>query len=176
MAFLKDSEYERRKATNFLVVHCTATAPHVDVGVKEVREWHIKQRGFKDIGYHYLIRRDGTVEMGRPTWAIGSHVEGHNWEAVGVCLVGGVPEDNKATPENESLMQSQYNFTPAQMLALQNVLRLLKRDSYKTAQVVGHHDIEIVNKKACPSFDAKAWWAPFDKAVQKEITNAQCLR
>lgn len=166
MAFLKDSEYERRKATNFLVVHCSATKPSQDIGVEQIREWHIKERKWKDIGYHYVIRRNSGVECGRPTWAVGSHVEGRNWESVGICLVGGVDEAGVAD----------NNFTPAQLDALANVLRLLKRDSYKKAQVVGHRDIQITTDKDCPCFDAKAWWAPFDKAVQKEITNAQCLR
>jgi len=175
MAFLQEKDYQRRKATNFIVIHCSATKASDDIGVKEIRAMHINERKWTDIGYHYVIRRDGKVEMGRPTWAIGSHVEGHNWEAVGICLVGGAPVDDPRTSMNETMTQGENNFTPAQMESLERVVRYLRRDSYKTAQVVGHHDFPDV-KKACPSFDAKAWWAPFEKQVQKEIASAQCLR
>jgi len=162
MAFLKDTEYLRRKATNFIVVHCSATKPSQDIGVKHIREWHIKERKWADIGYHYVIRRNGAIEMGRPTWATGAHVENHNWQSVGICLVGGVNE--AGDPEN--------NFTAEQMMALKHALRLLKRDSYRRAQVCGHHDFEGV-QKACPCFDVKVWWAPLDKQVQKEIDSAR---
>jgi hypothetical protein len=162
MAFLKDSEYQRRKNTDFLVVHCSATEPSQDIGVEQIREWHIKERKWADVGYHYVVRRDGTRELGRPTWAIGAHVEGHNWQALGICLVGGV--DEAGQPAN--------NFTPEQLKTLAECLRFLKRDSYRLAVVCGHHDFDGV-KKACPSFDAKAWWAPFDKDVQKEIDSAR---
>ncbi len=175
MAYLEDSKYQRRKATNFIVVHASATKRSADIGVKEIREWHIKQRGFTDIGYHYVIRRDGKREMGRPTWAIGAHVEQHNWESVGICLVGGAPDDDPRTSENETLTKGENNYTPEQMATLEETIRVLKRDHYRNAQVVGHTDFPGV-EKACPSFDAKGWWAPLEAKVQKEINNAQCLK
>jgi N-acetylmuramoyl-L-alanine amidase len=156
MTFLPDTEYQRRKNTNFLVVHCSATKPSQDIGVKEIREWHIKERKWTDIGYHYVIRRDGARELGRPTWAIGAHVEGANWQSLGICLVGGV--DEAGQPAN--------NFTPEQMTTLEQALTVLYQQYYGRAKVVGHHDFDGV-KKACPSFDAKGWWASIGAALDK---------
>ncbi|AWB77265.1 TPA: N-acetylmuramoyl-L-alanine amidase [Stenotrophomonas maltophilia] len=130
----------------FIVVHCAATRPSMDVGVAEIRRWHL-QRGFFDIGYHFVIRRDGTVEKGRNLDVPGAHVEGYNGRSVGVCMVGGVSEHDVNVPEN--------NFTPAQFDALRKLLGELRRDHFPHAQIVGHHDL---NKgKACPSFDVKDW-------------------
>jgi len=135
-----------RKATNWIVVHCAATPPTLDVGVKEIRVWH-KERGFVDIGYHFVIRRDGTVEVGRPENVIGAHVEGYNSDSVAVSLVGGV--DAKNQPEN--------NFTPAQFAALALKLRELQA-KYPHAKIQGHRDFPKV-AKACPSFDVRKWIA-----------------
>lgn len=163
MPYLKDSEYSKRPKTDFLVVHCSATKATQDIGVEQIRQWHIKERGWKDVGYHYVIRRDGTREPGRPTWAQGAHVEGHNNDSLGICLVGGVNEQGAA----------EKNFTDAQMATLEDTLRLLITYSWRDAQVVGHHDIEIVNQKACPSFDAKAWWAPIGAKLLKDLASAR---
>jgi N-acetyl-anhydromuramyl-L-alanine amidase AmpD len=135
-----------RKATNWIVVHCAATPPTLDVGVKEIRVWH-KQRGFVDIGYHFVIRRDGTIEVGRPENVIGAHVEGYNSDSVAVSLVGGVNAKNQ--PEN--------NFTPAQFAALALKLRELQA-KYPNAKIQGHRDFPKV-AKACPSFDVRKWIA-----------------
>lgn len=165
MSFLPDKEYQRRKTTNYIVVHCSATKPSQDVGVEQIRKWHIEERKWNDVGYHFVIKRDGNWQIGRPVWAIGSHVEGRNWESIGICLVGGVDEEG----------QPASNFTAPQLDALARLVLSLKRDSYRKAQVVGHHDIQVVTHKVCPSFDAKSWWAPFETQVQEEITRGQCL-
>lgn len=130
----------------FLVVHCSATPPKVDVGVKEIDRWH-RDRGFLKIGYHFVIRRDGTVEPGRELDERGAHVEDHNHESIGICMVGGV--DAKMRPAN--------NFTVQQFAALTVLLRKLKDTAYPDAVVQGHRDFPGV-AKACPSFDVKGWW------------------
>lgn len=131
----------------YLVIHCAATRPSMDVGVAEIRKWHL-QRGFFDIGYHYVIRRDGTVEKGRMDNVPGAHVEGYNGKSLGICLVGGVSQDDINVAEN--------NFTDAQFATLRTQLHILKQ-SYPNAKIVGHRDL---NKgKACPSFDVKEWLA-----------------
>lgn len=125
----------------YLVVHCSATKPSMDVGVKEIRQWHL-QRGFFDIGYHYVIRRDGTLEKGRPDTQPGAHVQGYNGKSLGVCMVGGVTQRSVDVAEN--------NFTDDQWKTLKQLLSHL-RATYPKAQIVGHRDL---NKgKACPSFD-----------------------
>lgn len=131
----------------YLVVHCAATRPSMDVGKAEIRKWH-PQRGFFDIGYHYVIRRDGTLEKGREDTRPGAHVSGFNGKSLGICLVGGVTEHDVNVAEN--------NFTPQQFHELRFLLKKLKA-VYPNAQIVGHRDL---NKgKACPSFDVKEWLA-----------------
>lgn len=128
-----------------IVVHCAATPPSADIGRKEIDRWH-RTRGFLCIGYHYVIRRDGTVEEGRPEEQIGAHAEGFNKDSIAICLVGGVAADCK-TPE--------ANFTPAQFASLK--LRLSEfAKKYPQAEVLGHRDLPRV-AKACPSFDVREW-------------------
>jgi N-acetylmuramoyl-L-alanine amidase len=118
----------------------------MDVGVKEIRQWH-KAQGWADIGYALVIRRDGRVEKGRALDAIGAHVANFNATSVGVCMVGGVNQADYTKAEN--------NFTPAQWVSLKAVIAdLVKR--YPKAKVRGHRDFPKV-AKACPSFDAIAW-------------------
>ena len=135
----------KRKRTDHLVIHCSATRAIQDVGVREIRQWHLA-RGFSDIGYHYVIRRNGRIEKGRPDDVIGAHVQGHNADSVGICLVGGIG-DNSWRPEN--------NFTPQQWDSLRKLLTALLK-KYPSAKVLGHRDFSGV-KKACPSFSAKVW-------------------
>lgn len=117
----------------------------MDIGAEEIRRWHLR-RGWLDIGYHAVVRRDGTVEPGRSYDVPGAHARGFNHLSLGICLVGGVAED-KTTPEN--------NFTPEQFDALASLVLGLKAD-YPDAKVVGHRDLPNVNK-ACPSFDVEEW-------------------
>lgn len=147
-----------RKATKHIVLHCSATRANQDVGAKEIRAWH-RARGWSDIGYHYVIRRNGTVERGRqPDNSIGAHVEGHNSNTLGICLVGGL-NNRTGAPED--------NFTPAQHQALADLIkRLLPR--FPGATILGHRDLSpdrdgdgVVEPhewlKACPCFNARDW-------------------
>lgn len=137
---------DARRTTNWIAIHCSATRPAMDVGVKEIRQWH-KAQGWSDIGYHFVIRRDGKIEKGRPIDAIGAHVAGFNATSVGVCMVGGVNQKDFTKAEN--------NFTKEQFNALCALLtQLCVR--YPGAKVRGHRDFPKVNK-ACPSFDAIPW-------------------
>lgn len=134
-----------RKSTDFIVIHCSATRGLQDIGAREIRAWH-KAKGWSDIGYHFVIRRDGRVEKGRAIDAIGSHVKGHNANSVGVCLVGGLDNETYAPTAN---------YTVTQWAALRDlVASLLKK--YPKAKVLGHRDFAGV-AKACPCFDAKPW-------------------
>ena len=115
----------------------------MDIGRKEIDRWH-RERGFFMIGYHYVVRRDGSVEEGRPLMQPGAHVQGINDRSVGICMVGGVAEDGK-TPE--------ANFTPEQWGALKVLLKKLK-EKFPHAKIKGHN--EFANK-ACPSFSVQDW-------------------
>lgn len=134
-----------RTKTNWIVLHCSATRGSQNVTAADIRRWHL-DKGWKDIGYHYVIRRDGTVETGRAQDAVGSHVQGHNTDSIGICLVGGI-DDKTWKPVD--------NFTPAQWRSLRTLVgRLVK--AYPKAKVLGHRDFPGVNK-ACPCFSAKVW-------------------
>lgn len=146
-----------RRATRFLVLHCSATRARQPIDAATIRKWH-RARGWVDIGYHYVIRRDGTLEAGRAPDAIGSHVAGWNGSTLGICLVGGL-NDVTARPED--------NFTRAQWDTLRALLsKLVAR--YPEATVLGHRDLSPDRDgdgavapseylKACPCFDARAW-------------------
>lgn len=151
--------YKPMKKINKLVVHCSATRATADIGAADIRLWH-KRQGWVDIGYHYVIKRDGTVEKGRADDRPGAHVAGHNSDSLGICMVGGVKADGK-TAEN--------NFTDEQFAALGQLLDTL-RASHPDATILGHRDLSPDRNgdgkvtpnewlKQCPSFDVRAWLA-----------------
>lgn len=132
------------KSVDYLVIHCSATPPSSDIGVKEIDAWH-KKRGWRGCGYHHVIRRDGTLEAGRPESKAGAHVLNFNHCSIGVCLVGGLNKDRRAAPE----------YTEAQWKTLAKLIREL-RSRYPRAKIQGHRDFPEVNK-ACPCFDVETW-------------------
>ena len=131
------------EAIKYLVIHCSATKPGMNIGADEIREWH-KARGWEDIGYHYVIRRDGTVQTGRDEKFEGSHVFGYNHLSLGICMVGGLDAKGEPAPE----------FTPPQWASLESLVLLLKK-RFPRARVRGHRDFNPA--KACPSFDVAQW-------------------
>jgi len=128
-----------------IVVHCSATTVDMDIGVSEIREWH-KANRWKDIGYHFVIRRDGTEEPGRPIEIPGAHVYGHNDNSIGICLVGGL--DDSARPD--------ANFSMMQYETLMNLVGRLLFE-FPEASVMGHRELDP--KKACPCFDVQSLWS-----------------
>jgi N-acetylmuramoyl-L-alanine amidase len=135
----------------YLVVHCSATPPSLDWGVKEINSLH-RQMGYEEIGYHIVIRRkpnllSGLIEYGtRNLNEVGAHVYGYNTESIGICMVGGITPNRK--PEN--------NFTEDQFNSLIIVLNFLK-GVFPKAEILGHRDFPNVHKD-CPCFDVKKWW------------------
>ena len=127
---------------NEIIIHCSATPEGKDYTVEQIRQWH-KQRGFSDIGYHYVIYRDGSIHSGRPIERIGAHCLKHNAHSIGVCYIGGIAKDGK-TPKDTR--------TDAQKESLIKLIKELKA-KYPKATVHGHR--EYANK-ACPCFDAKS--------------------
>ena len=127
-----------------IIVHCTATPRSRNVSAADVDRWH-RQRGFNQIGYHYLIRLDGSVETGRPECSVGAHCLGHNAESIGVAYAGGTerggtPADTRTNAQKSSLIKL--------------LTDLVSR--YPGALIRGHRDFA---RKACPSFDATAEYA-----------------
>jgi N-acetyl-anhydromuramyl-L-alanine amidase AmpD len=131
-----------------IIIHCSATKPTQDVGSKEIRSWHMA-KGWKDIGYHFVVRRDGKIELGRKLDVRGAHARGHNSTSIGVCYIGGVDENNK--PED--------NRTEQQLDSLEFLVSLLWA-MFPDADVMGHCDLPEVTK-ACPCFDVKNWLESF---------------
>lgn len=127
---------------DLLVIHCSATPPNMDIGAKEIRRWH-KNKGWSDIGYHDVIRRNGKTEKGRDYNRIGAHVKGWNRRSLGVCLVGGVDEYNE--PE--------ANFTDEQWESLERYCRAVKAQ-INGIVIAGHNEYA---PKACPSFYVPEW-------------------
>lgn len=128
-----------------IIVHCTATPAGKDYTVTDIKAWHLL-RGFSDIGYHYVIYRDGSIHDGRKVTIAGAHCTGHNTNSIGVCYVGGLGRDGK-TPKDTRTYQ--------QRVALEQLLTQL-RALYPKAKIYGHRDFA---NKACPSFNAKKEFA-----------------
>lgn len=125
-----------------IIIHCSATFPGQDVGATEIDRWH-RQRGFDGIGYHYVVRLDGTIEEGRPYHREGAHALGWNKRAVGICYIGGL--DNRKRPCDTRTIQ--------QREALKTLILRLKEEHPGLVRILGHRDVA---RKACPCFDAKA--------------------
>ena len=123
-----------------IIVHCSATREGMDFHASDIDMWH-KQKGWKCIGYHYVIDLDGTVETGRPMTQTGAHCRGHNQHSIGICYIGGL--DNHGLPCDTR--------TEAQKTALLHLIHTLK-EQFPQAHVYGHRDFAA---KACPCFDAK---------------------
>ena len=124
-----------------IIVHCTATRAGVNVTVEDIRRWH-KQQGWSDIGYHYVVYRDGSVHEGRDVNIAGAHCLGHNTYSIGVAYVGGVARDGKTPADTRTVAQAE---------GLEKLMVELKR-LYPNAKIYGHR--EFANK-ACPCFDVR---------------------
>lgn len=140
--------YKPIARVDFIVVHCAATPEGRDLTVQDIDRMH-RQRGFKKVGYHYVIRLDGTVDKGRPDDEPGAHAQGVNSRSLGICYIGGIAADKAMTPKDTR--------TPAQTAALAALLTHLTA-AHPRAEVLGHRDLPNVHK-ACPSFDVRKWWA-----------------
>lgn len=129
-----------------IVIHCSATPDGIDFSAEDINRWH-KERGWSEIGYHFVIRRDGRIEVGRDLDERGAHVGGHNSGSWGVCLIGGPEEGEGNLREND--------FTVSQWRALVDTIIFLKRLA-PNAEVKGHRDFPGVNKE-CPCFDVQTF-------------------
>lgn len=148
------------KAKNIkrIFIHCSATREGQDIDAATIRKWH-KNQGWRDIGYHFVIKLDGTVEPGRPEHITGSHARGYNTGSVAMVYVGGL--DSAGKPKDTR--------TPEQLKAMAGLTQELL-NAYPGSDLLGHRDIspdkdgdgkiephEFI--KACPCFDVKTWWS-----------------
>ena len=152
----------KRRITD-IVVHCTATPEGQSLTVEQIRAEHIRENGWNDIGYHYVILLDGTIAPGRDVDKVGAHVSGHNSHSIGVAYVGGLEPQRPGMKYKD--LNAKDTRTDAQKNALLNLLMLLRKN-YPGAKISGHRDFSpdkngdgIISPcewiKDCPSFDAK---------------------
>lgn len=127
-----------RKSTNRIVLHHAAASV---CDAKKIHEWHLN-RGFSGIGYHFLVRKDGTIERGRAENLVGAHVEGHNRDSIGICFEGNF--------ETETMGEAQKN-------AGSELVEYLKK-KYSISTVVRHKDLAAT---ACPGKNF-----PFEEMLQ----------
>ena len=138
-----------------IIVHCSATQPNWMADktavqqMKEIDKWHREDRGWRMIGYHAVISRNGEVVQGREYSETGAHAKGWNNKAIGICLVGGFGSD----AEDRAL----EHYTPVQLAALYDLIKQLQVQSgIKNDNVIGHNRI---SSKACPGFRVQRWLA-----------------
>ena len=137
-----------------IVIHCSASYPHQNWGVREIDKMH-RSRGFRKIGYHYVIKLDGNVEFGRSVEEIGAHVQGSNSHSIGICYIGGYNKGGEIVDTR----------TEEQKKSLINVLEMLVQKHKGTLKSIkGHRDYSpdldgdgIIERnewmKGCPCFD-----------------------
>ena len=147
-------KYSKSRVMNTIVIHCSATKSNINYTSKDIKKWHL-QRGFNDIGYHFVILLDGTIEIGRPLNKIGAHVSGHNTGTIGICYIGGL----------DSLGNVKDTRTDAQKESLNRIISMLK-ENITIKEIKGHRDYSKdlngngkLDKneyiKQCPCFNVK---------------------
>jgi N-acetylmuramoyl-L-alanine amidase len=144
-----------------VILHCTATTLDKELSVKEIRRWHTdpppKGRGWSDIGYHFLIHQDGTIERGRHIDKVGAHTWGNNYGSVGVAYCGGVEKKikkslDKEKPKSKTTYEPKDTMTKAQEKSFRDLFVMLEV-FFGELKLRGHND--YTNQKACPSFNMR---------------------
>ena len=128
---------------NKIIIHCADTPEGKVFDSTDIKKWHL-ERGFSDIGYHYVILLDGTIETGREIKRSGAHTKGHNLNSIGICYIGG---------KNKEFTESKDTRTCEQKDSFDYLLNTLIR-IYPDCEILGHYQATETSKK-CPSFDAK---------------------
>ena len=134
-----------------IVIHYSATYPDQDITRATVDRWH-RERGFREIGYHWFIRRDGTLEEGRPEGTLGAHVRGHNSGTIGICWAGGL---ERASGPNVGV----WNPTEAQEATMVQLIRDIQKRHPSATRVVGHKDLVPTECPGLPRGGVAEWWS-----------------
>ena len=130
---------------NKIIVHCSATQEGKNISAATIDKWH-KKRGWRGIGYHYVIALDGSMEYGRPVEQVGAHVKGMNKDSIGIVYIGGVEAERG--PDGDWVAKDTR--TPEQKETLLMLLKVLKK-LHPDATIHGHNEFAA---KSCPCFDA----------------------
>ena len=130
---------------SIIVLHCSGVKPNMHQDISVIDDYH-RGKGWKGVGYHYYVRRDGTVEVGRRLEEVGAHCVGHNKYSIGICYEGGLDSDGREADTR----------TLEQIRALRELVERMHA-YFPSAVIVGHHDLNP--GKPCPCFDAvKEYW------------------
>ena len=127
------------RSITMIVLHCSGIKPYQHQDIKRIDEYH-RKKGWKGVGYHEYVRRDGTVQHGRPIWEVGAHVVGHNKHSIGICYEGGLDAKGEKADTR----------TPEQVRTLRKLVERYHA-YFPHAVIVGHHDLD--STKPCPCFD-----------------------
>ena len=147
----------KRKSTQMIILHCSATREGQDIKAKDIKQWH-KQRGFETIGYHYVIDLDGTIEKGREESMVGAHCTGKNSISIGICYVGGCDKNDKNMKPKDTRTDSQK----AALLKL--VDELINKYKLDINKVYCHNQFA---NKACPCFSNKQFYEEYKEWKNK---------
>ncbi len=148
-----------------IIVHCAATSANSPVTTEDIARWHIRDRHFRDIGYHFIVDQKGVIHVGRPLEEMGAHCRGYNATSIGICYIGGL--DAQGNPADTR--------TPLQQLAIKHLIGLLVNE-FKIYDVLGHRDLSpdingdgVITSvdwvKMCPCYDAHAEWLQYLKEM-----------
>ena len=148
------------RTINLFVVHCSATREDCTLSPEALDVMH-RRRGFNGTGYHYYIRKDGTLYLTRSLERIGAHAKGFNAHSIGICYIGGLDANGKPADTR----------TPAQRASLREQVAKLCKE-YPIVEVLGHRDtspdldgsgeVEPAEYiKACPCFDVRSEFSNF---------------
>ena len=131
---------------NRIIIHCSATPEGRDIDAATIRDWHVNGNKWSDIGYHYVIKLDGTIESGRPLDIAGAHVKGHNADSIGICYIGGADAD----------MNPKDTLNECQEESMRELIFSLRMVWDKHLTLHGHNEYA---SKACPSFKVREKFA-----------------
>jgi hypothetical protein len=129
------------KKIDEIIVHCADTGVNQSFSIDDVRRWHVEERGWSDVGYHYYIRLNGEIEKGRPVFKSGAHCKGRNQDTIGVCFEGGKLSDG-----------SKWTGPLAAQLPAFEKLRDSLFVVFGELKISGHYEY---SSKSCPNFDVK---------------------
>lgn len=172
---LQFGNLSQRGSTEMIVIHHTGSVKDVDFSAARIHQMHVEQNHWAGIGYHFVIRKDGTIERGRPEWALGSHAQGHNYNSLGIHLCG---DFNAAEP------------TPQQIESAAILIANLT-DKYNITcdrnHIIGHDEcyagVGHTDGSGCPgrnlqkmldTISGKANWYRYNSESTNEVTCPHC--
>lgn len=139
-----------------IILHCSATAEGKDYRAKDIDKWH-RQKGWKGIGYNYVIDLDGTVEKGRALEQVPAHCTGHNSNSIGICYIGGLAKNGKTSKDTRTEAQKDY--------LLDLVYLLLEHFNLTINNVHCHNEYAA---KDCPCFKIKDFRKEYEEAFKMD--------